>query len=64
MGTPWDAGEGAAPAGGARYPAPGRLRGPRPPGIMTALRGARWTGTGRSRVTPVGATSQEARAWS
>jgi hypothetical protein len=36
MGTPWDAGEGAAPAGGARYPAPGRLRGsaraaPRPP---------------------------------
>jgi hypothetical protein len=28
MGTPWEAGEGAAPAGGARYPAPGLLRGP------------------------------------
>jgi len=36
------------PAGGVRHPAPGRFRGVRPGGTKTALRGARWTGTGKA----------------
>lgn len=44
-------------------PLPG-CSGTRPGGITTALRRVRWTGTGRSRVTPAGAASQEARTWS
>jgi hypothetical protein len=35
--------------------------GHRPAGTMTGLRGARWTGIGGRRVTPVKARSQEAR---
>jgi membrane peptidoglycan carboxypeptidase len=41
---------------------PGSL-GAWPCGITTALRGARWTGTGMRRVTPAEPTSQEAQTW-
>ena len=43
---------GAVPAGEFRKLALGRLRGTRPGGITTALRGTRWTGTGRKCPRP------------
>jgi hypothetical protein len=52
----------AAPAGAAqRKPPPSGSSGTRPGGITTAVPGAGWTGTGRKRVTPPEASSQEAR---
>src|SRR6185312_17027068 len=48
----------AAPAGGARNPAPGRLRDPARAALRPLREVLRWTGTGAF------ASSQETRAWS